>query len=338
MTVVQSADMPTVFTAEHSLMSYLPARHGSLVGGTGLVCDAASGVDSGSVHAAEIQLARVEQELSALQEEVNQLRKRDETLNFYMQRIDDELRLAAKLQQDFLPRSLPVVGPVRFHTLWRPAGYVSGDLYDVMRLDEDHVGFYLADAVGHGVPAALLTMFIRHALVTKEIAADSYRLLDPGESLARLNDALVAQQLATGTFCTACYGVLNIDTLELKLASAGHPNPLLLRGEEPMQTLRTEGALLGIFEGETFTSSSFQLQSGDRVLLFTDGIEVAFTEDRNGHGDHWKDELFRKRMLHGQELITQLGARLDDEVGSLTPRDDLTVMVVEVAQGPLQRT
>ena len=76
----------------------------------------------------------------------------------------------------FFPSSCRNSG-VRFHTLFRPAGYVSGDLYDIMRLDETHVGFYMADAVGHGMPAALLTMFIKNALVTKQIGPEGYRLL-----------------------------------------------------------------------------------------------------------------------------------------------------------------
>ena len=78
------------------------------------------------------QVEALEGELSALRQEINLLRRRDETLNFYMHRLDEELRLAARLQQDFLPKSLPQIGPVHFHTLFRPAGYVSGDLYDVM--------------------------------------------------------------------------------------------------------------------------------------------------------------------------------------------------------------
>src|SRR5947207_11229487 len=96
-----------------------------------------------------------------------------------MHRLDEELRLAARVQQDFLPKSLPSVGDVRFQYLFRPAGHVSGDLYDVMRLDETHVGFYMADAVGHGMPAALLTMFLKQALTTKEIFPGGYRLLPP---------------------------------------------------------------------------------------------------------------------------------------------------------------
>src|SRR5439155_26981566 len=131
------------------------------------------------------------------------LHRRDDTLSTYMTRLDEELRLAARLQQDFLPKTLPQVGPVHFHTLFRPAGYVSGDLYDVMRLDEKRVGFFIVDAVGHGVPAALLTMYIKRALICKEIGPTGYRLLDPAESMRRLNDALIEQNLSQATFCTA---------------------------------------------------------------------------------------------------------------------------------------
>src|SRR5207249_7672462 len=122
----------------------------------------------------------LQSEITELQLEVNALRCRDESLKFYMHRVDEEMRLAARLQQDFLPKSLPQLGRVHFHALFRPAGYVSGDLYDVMRLDEKHIGFYMADAVGHGMPAALLTMFIKNALVTKQITDNGYRLLTPG--------------------------------------------------------------------------------------------------------------------------------------------------------------
>src|SRR2546421_412349 len=143
--------------------------------------------------AIDAQLEEVQKEMDALRAELHILRRRDETLTFYMPRLDEELRLAARLQQDFLPKLLPQLGAVYFHTLFRPAGYVSGDLYDLMRLDEHHVGFFVVDAVGHGMPAALLTMFIKRALVTKEIIPGGYRLLEPVETMSRINDALIEQ-------------------------------------------------------------------------------------------------------------------------------------------------
>ncbi|HEX8915778.1 MAG TPA: PP2C family protein-serine/threonine phosphatase [Humisphaera sp.] len=280
-------------------------------------------------------LSAVEREMDGLRAEVELLRKRDGTLNFYMQRLDEELRLAAKLQQDFLPRRMPEVGPVRFHALWRPCGYVSGDFYDVMRLDEDHVGFYVADAVGHGVPAALLTMFIKTALVTKEITGWSYRLLEPGEAMGRLNAALVAQNLQAGTFCTAWYGLLNVRTLELRYASAGHPAPLLLRDAgEPAVLVHADGPLLGIFEDERFPTHACHLRPGDRLVVYTDGVDVAFGDETGPKPDlaaaTWIREVNRRRHLGGAAFMEDITRRLEHETGSLDPRDDLTVVVAEV--------
>src|SRR3954463_6411884 len=193
-----------------SVQSLLDALKGALAPG-----DSSTDKTTESITNIERQMDSLQSELTSLQDEVNLLRRRDETLGFYMQRVDEEMRLAARLQQDFLPKDLPQVGRVKFHSLYRPAGYVSGDLYDVMRLDEKHVGFYMADAVGHGMPAALLTMFIKNALVTKQIGPDGYRLLAPAQTMAKLNDVLVGQHLSHATFATAIYGHVNTETLEV---------------------------------------------------------------------------------------------------------------------------
>ena len=276
------------------------------------------------------QLEAVQQEVDALRTELNVLRRRDETLNFYMHRLDEELRLAARLQQDFLPKSLPQLGRVHFHPLFRPAGYVSGDLYDVMRLDERRLGFYIADAVGHGMPAALLTMFIKHALETKEVAQDRYRLLSPAESMLRLNRALIEQNLSQAAFATALYGTIDVDTLELVVARAGHPSPLLVRADGSHQTLDADGPLLGIFPDESFTNARVVLVPGDRLFLYTDGIEVAFSDGQSIDADRWRRELLARVELPTEQLLIEFADRLDREAGSLEPKDDLTMVVVEI--------
>ena len=276
------------------------------------------------------QLQNVQGEVDALRSELNLLRRRDETLNFYMHRLDEELRLAARLQQDFLPKSLPELGNVRFHTLFRPAGYVSGDLYDVMRLDEHRIGFYIADAVGHGMPAALLTMFIKNALVTKEITANSYRLLEPGEALARLNASLIEQNLSQAAFATALYGIIDVRTLEVTIARAGHPCPLVLRSGGAVEEFASDGPLLGIFPDERFVDARVTLQPGDRLLLYTDGIEVAFCNDCGVDTHRWREELLTRCVLPTETLLSEFSERLDRETGSLEPKDDLTVVMLEV--------
>lgn len=276
-------------------------------------------------------LDALQAEIDSLKQEINLLRRRDETINFHMLRLDEEMRLAARLQQDFLPRTLPQVGPVRFHTLFRPAGYVSGDLYDVMRLDETHVAFYMCDAVGHGMPAALLTMFIKQALHTKQITPDGYRLLRPSETMALLNDALVSQNLSQATFATAIYGVIDTERLVATFARGGHPTPLLLDRAGRLHTLDVDGSLLGIFPDETFAEATVQLASGDRMMIHSDGVEVAFSEDQTLDTQKWQSELQKRAHLSAEQLIQDFSNHIDNESGSLQPKDDLTMIVVEVA-------
>jgi phosphoserine phosphatase RsbU/P len=270
-------------------------------------------------------------EITSLQGEVELLRRRDDSLNRYMHRMDEEMRLAARLQRDFLPKQLPQLGRVRFHTLFRPAGYVSGDLYDIMRLDETHVGFYMADAVGHGLPAALLTMFIKNALVTKQIGPDGYRLLPPSQTMARLNEALLSQNLSYATFATAIYGYVNTATHAVCLARGGHPNPVLLTRDGQVRHLEAEGALLGIFPDECFTDCRVQLEPGDRLLVFTDGVEVAFCESEHVDPSQWLVELESRKDLPAEALLQSFADRIDANSGSLAPKDDLTMIAIEVA-------
>lgn len=278
------------------------------------------------------RIEAMQREIHLLRAELDTQHRRDRTAQFQMDRLDEEMRLAAKLQRDFLPKTLPQVGQVRFCALYRPAGYVSGDLYDVMRLDEQHVGFYMADAVGHGVPAALLTMYLKRALITKQITQDGYRLLPPAEAMSRLNEALLEQNLSQATFATALYGIVNVNTLGVEFSRGGHPTPVLLKREGQIEFLECDGSLLGIFEDEQFQERRTSLRPGDRMLVFSDGIEVAFSNEQGFDKDKWCQDLIDRCHLSADELIQDLGSRLDEESGSIIPKDDLTIIAMEAVE------
>ncbi|GAI24008.1 unnamed protein product, partial [marine sediment metagenome] len=100
--------------------------------------------------------------------------------------LTEQLRLAGLVQQDFLPTQLPNTNEVQWASVFLPAEWVSGDIYDIVRIDEQHIGFYVADVVGHGVPAALLTIFLKQALAMRETIENNYQIFPPTEVMKKL--------------------------------------------------------------------------------------------------------------------------------------------------------
>ena len=186
--------------------------------------------------------------------------------------LTEQLEMAGQVQRNFLPLRLPHTEHVRWAAAFRPAQWVSGDIYDIVRLDETHIGFYLADAVGHSMPAALLTIFLKQATVMRQTVGHDYRIFEPAEVIAELNRRMAQQEFAGCLFATCCYGLLNIETLELKLARAGHPYPVLVRGGT-LSCLQSRGGLLGVFGEAQFEQISLTLQPGDKLFVYSDGGE-----------------------------------------------------------------
>ncbi len=306
------------------------------LGGKGvIVMDRKS--DPGVVAAALYALVERQATVDALKSELRTTRRFQGGLRGQMEKIHEELELAACVQREFLPKSLPTLGGIDFQVLFRPAGYVSGDIYDVQRLDEDHVGFFLADAVGHGVPAALMTMVLSRSLTTKVPNGSGYQVLEPGEVLSRLNREMVERHDESPRFATAVYGVINTRTREVRLAGAGHPPPLLIEGEK-IERVETQGGLLGVFSEDCYDQSSFTLGAEQALVLYSDGFETAFpTPGADEYGrkvptrhylDHFVQMARRWRESDLASSFRHLAHELDEQAGSLHQIDDLTVMMV----------
>jgi len=268
--------------------------------------------------------------IDQLQRENAMLRKFDTGMSTQMTQMDEEMRLAARLQVDFLPRQMPDFENVAFNVLFRPASYVSGDIYDVARLDEEHVGFFVADAVGHGMPAALLTIFLKRTLQTKELTNSGYRLIPPDEALSHLNNELVSQQLSMCQFVTMVYAILNTRTLELQWARAGHPLPMRLRTSGDAQELDLDGALLGIFADEKFPLQKVQLEPGDSILFYSDGFESAFHDPSGMVNERYRLEFSKLAGDDASARFKRMVQELDKQEGSLHQRDDLTALLMTI--------
>ena len=241
-----------------------------------------------------------------------------------------ELRLAGLVQQDFLPTQLPDTDQLRWASVFLPAEWVSGDIYDIVRIDEQHIGFYIADVVGHGMPAALLTIFLKQALVMRETIENNYRIFSPAEVMQNINVRMAAQKLSGYQFATCCYCLLNTKTLQLTYARAGHPYPILIRpGQQPKQ-LEIRGSLLGIFDQAEYIQQTIQLKPGDKMLLYSDGAEhfIGRFDDQKGFvfGTEFNDIKERPVV----EMIDGLNNLIQNKKIEPSKVDDITIVALEI--------
>lgn len=255
-------------------------------------------------------------------------------------RLHEEMHLAASVQREFMPPPVPDVGDLDVGVLFRPVNYVSGDIYHAERLPGNKVGLFIADAVGHGVPAALLTMVLSHSLTTTEIGGEGGEssIIEPAEVLRRLNERLCRSRSGAGTgrFATAVYAVVDPARREVTLAGAGHPPPLLF-GEGVCLGIETDGPLLGVFADAEFNQKTFSLQAGQTLVMYTDGLEAAFAEAGAGARRdsrryvEYMGKLFEgARGLGSRRLMDDLTMVLDEQSGSLHQADDVTVLAISL--------
>jgi sigma-B regulation protein RsbU (phosphoserine phosphatase) len=219
-------------------------------------------------------LCEIRRPLQEMRDQLDLLRRRDEKLMASARERDEQLRLASQIQMDLLPEALVDAEPLCVSTLYLPADHISGDIYDVTRVDEDRFSFSIADATGHGVPAALLTILIKRSFRTKEIVNGSYRIIEPDELLSRLNEEMLCTSFSACQFITGLHGIFDRATHEFRWARGGSPYPILLRPGELPRQLRSEGGLIGAVKDQYFEVATQRLEPGDTLLLYTDGLEA----------------------------------------------------------------
>ncbi|MCL4220152.1 MAG: SpoIIE family protein phosphatase [Phycisphaerales bacterium] len=270
--------------------------------------------------------------------EQNQMLQAQAGVRAQMEQMQEELTLASQIQQELIPRKAPVIEGLDLAVICRPAGFVSGDLFRVERLDEDRVGFFVADAVGHGVPAALFTLLIARSV--RPLDADGH-VIAPAQVLEALNRDMVERNVSGSRFATAVYGVMNVHTGACDVAGAGHPPPIVARPER-LERVETSGPLLGIFEEARFEQKRITLRPHDALIVFTDGFENAFPSAgsdalslRMPTTDHINrlGALGRACCESGQfeRSVEDFERTLDQQLGSLHQPDDLTALVLAPA-------
>jgi len=278
------------------------------------------------LHAQVEALLRIKEMHDRLNEKTAEVNRINKRLQDAYAQIDQELELAHRLQLSFLPHQLPEIPPARFAVHFLLCGQVGGDFYDVFRLDENHIGFYVADAMGHGVPASLLTIFVKKGVRGKEVFGRQYRLLSPREVLEQLNRELIDQELSDMHFITMVYVLFNHRDGTFRFSRAGHPYPLLVPKEGELQLLEQEGLLLGVLDA-SFSDGTQMLHPGDKVLLYSDGIDAAVFDGREPGIESLMACAAKHRNLPVKSFVEQVAR---DLFGEKPAGDDLTLLALEM--------
>jgi len=225
-------------------------------------------------------------EVSKLRSEVGLLNKLHLDLQSEYTLFQDELEIAAKVQREFMSTEIQDVHGISFSSLWKPVSIVSGDMYDITQLDDDHVAIFIADAIGHGISAAMLAMMLMRTVSAYRFDSSTGQFTQPKEMLKHLNTALLERTGEHARFATAAYCIFNCKTNQLTYAGAGHPPALLSRFGHTPELLDSDGPLLGVFEQDDFPQCKMNLSLGDTLLLYSDGFEDAL-----GDNSHLKNEI-----------------------------------------------
>lgn len=237
------------------------------------------------------------------------------------QLLQRDMALATKIQQSFLPQQPPRIPGYEFEDRYISALDIGGDYFDYLELPDGHLGIAVGDVSGKGVSAALYM-----AKLSAEVRFHAAGQTEPGLVLGRLNDAL-ASSSESGMFVTLIFLSLDIGSGKLKVASAGHPPPLVRRANGQIVKLESaKNVPLGISADTRFRQEAIQLEPGASVLVFTDGV----TEATNASDEEYGQARLGRTLQHSQgspaAILRSLLDALAEFQGSSDQADDITVV------------
>lgn len=255
--------------------------------------------------------------------------------------IKRDLEAAAKIQTSLLPKSASNILGVQFDWIFLPSTFVAGDIFNYFRLDENHVGFYVLDVAGHGIPAALLSVTLSRVLSPMNLhdsllkhfipEPPHYEITPPAIVVQDLNDRFQTD-IDTMQYFTMIYGVIDIVSSQARITQAGHPNPIfLIKKEEKVTFVGSGGFPVGMLPDVDYEEHQISLNRGDRLVLYSDGI----TECMNKNEEQFSEERLMKLLIEGidlppPELKNKIEQSLRHWKGGNDFEDDVTLLTMEM--------
>ncbi len=254
-------------------------------------------------------------------------------------RMKKDLDLAAEIQTSLLPHDLPQIENVNIEWFLKACDELAGDILNVFKLDETHLGFYLLDVSGHGVGAALLSVTLSRILspltnessiLRKKVSGNgAFNISPPAEVAEKLNNQFLMED-ESGQYFTLIYGVLDLETSKYTFISAGHPNFILFRKDNTHIAFQDAGLPIGFLPDAKYKELSVQLQPGDRLYFYSDGINEAMDPENEQFGHDRLIETFES--LQNQHLKSCLESTIE-KVHNWSHNkvvDDMSILAIEL--------
>ncbi len=232
--------------------------------------------------------------------DVSQIEEQKRKLEIQQQQINHELETAGKIQKSLLPGSKLEIDNIIIAWRFEPCGHIGGDIFQIHEISKEQIGIYMLDVCGHGVSAALVAVTISQFLMSLHNRMRlTGRLFSPEAVMNRLDKEFPMERF--DCFFSIAYATLNIETGCFVYSNAGHMPPLILRSTGHLERLENHGTTIGSGFGAAFSQEEKQLNAGDRLILYTDGLIENFGMD----GEREGKERFHAFMENSHHLPTQ---------------------------------
>jgi len=242
--------------------------------------------------------------------------------------IQGDLTVAREIQHAILPRSFKLkmqdADLVDIYASMVAAKDVGGDFYEFFPIDDHRIGFTIADVSGKGVPAAIFMAVSRTLL-----KATGLRDVASNVCMQMVNDMLCGESVES-MFVTVFYGIYDLRTGEIDYTNAGHNPPYILHADGTVEMMKTEcNLVLGAIEGISFKNESLQLQPGDAIVLYTDGVTEAENKDHEQFGEaRMEAALAELKGAESKQIVDTVNARVKEFVDGAAQSDDITQLVI----------
>ena len=239
-------------------------------------------------------------------------------------RLGREMKIAREIQHQLMPDEVPSIPPLQMAVLFKPVAQLGGDLYDWITFDDGRLAIVIGDVAGKGAPAALYG-----ALSSGVIRTRAGRKYPPGQMLELVNKTLY-QRPVEGQYVAVTYAIYEPQSKTIRLSNSGLPYPLLVRAGQPT-FLDIGGIPLGLFPDSQYEETALQLQTGDVLVFYSDGV----VEMRNDAGDEFGLKRLAETVRSAcektpEDIVKAVSAALAEFIGRVRPQDDRTMIVVKM--------